>query len=270
MQYETLKKITITVPEKSIFTIKKIGKTKGYDGHCLRAYSYYPEKMPDIINTVESINSIKKKYPDLRQDSKEPTFALTYQGTWRTLVASGVLPALSKLIESAYHKLYEVADEWVHIRLLEACKTGYVTVAFGLRLRTPILKQTILGNKYTPYEASAEGRTAGNAMGQSYGMLNNRAANEFMDRVYKSKYKYDIKPIAQIHDAQYYLVRKKPEIIKWYNDNLIECMQWQELPELKHDKVKLGAEVMIFSPSWAKELKLVNNASIEQIKEVLL
>ena len=34
----------------------------GYDGHCLRAYSYFGTQMPDIINTVDSINSIKKKY----------------------------------------------------------------------------------------------------------------------------------------------------------------------------------------------------------------
>ena len=51
--------------------------TDGYDGHCLRAYSYFGTQMPDIINTVDSINSIKKKYPNLRSDSKAPTFLLT-------------------------------------------------------------------------------------------------------------------------------------------------------------------------------------------------
>ena len=49
----------------------------GYDGHCLRAYSYFGDQMPDIVDTLQSINSIKDKYPDLRSKSKAPTFLLT-------------------------------------------------------------------------------------------------------------------------------------------------------------------------------------------------
>ena len=50
--------------------------TDGYDGHCLRAYTYFGDRMPDIDPTsVESINSIEEKYPQERQDSKAPTFA---------------------------------------------------------------------------------------------------------------------------------------------------------------------------------------------------
>ena len=60
--------------------------TDGYDGHCLRAHSYYGSEMLDIIDTVESINSIAELYPDLRQESKVPTFLLTYQGTWHGMV----------------------------------------------------------------------------------------------------------------------------------------------------------------------------------------
>mgnify|MGYP003586880004 CR=1 FL=1 len=52
--------------------------TDGYDGHCLRAYTYFGHMMPDIDPTsVDSINSIKKKYSDLRDESKAPTFLLT-------------------------------------------------------------------------------------------------------------------------------------------------------------------------------------------------
>ena len=35
---------------------------------------------------VAQINSIADKYPDLRSKSKAPSFALTYQGTWLTLM----------------------------------------------------------------------------------------------------------------------------------------------------------------------------------------
>ena len=59
--------------------------TDHYDGHCLRAYSYYKDLMPDITkelelnpgNRVSIINSIKEKYKGIRQSSKAPTFALT-------------------------------------------------------------------------------------------------------------------------------------------------------------------------------------------------
>jgi hypothetical protein len=59
--------------------------TKGYDGHCYRSYYYWKDKMPDIENTLESINSIENKYPEIRQASKEPTFLLTYGGTYHGL-----------------------------------------------------------------------------------------------------------------------------------------------------------------------------------------
>ena len=222
--------------------------TDGYDGHSLRAYNYYSDLMPDIDpSSVESINSIDKKYKALRQASKAPTFALTYQGTWSTLVKNcGLDPDKAKEIEAKYHELYSVSDNWVQNKLQEASKTGYVQGAFGLKLRTPILKQCLLNKRSTPKEAQAEGRTAGNMLGQSYGLLNNRALIEFMDRVYKSKYKLDIKPIATVHDSIYTICKKDPEVIHWLNINLIECMEWQELEDIKHPEVKLGAELELY------------------------
>jgi len=195
----------------SALTTKDPNKLKvyidGYDGHCLRAYSYFGDQMPDILDTVESINSIEFKYPTYRQDSKGPTFALTYQGTWKTLVNNlGISEQEAKEIEANYHILYSASDIWVQEKLSAATTDGYVTVAFGLRVRTPILGQTILGSRTTPYAAQAEGRTAGNALGQSYGLLNNRAGIEFRKRLMRSPYRLDILPISQIHDAQYFLV----------------------------------------------------------------
>ncbi len=241
----------------------------GYDGHSLRAFTYFPKEMPDIINTVDSINSIKTKYPHLRQDSKAPTFALTYQGMWITLMNNlGWSEQKAKRIEKNYHDLYKVSDQWVQDRLKEASKDGYVTLAFGLRLRTPILAKVVFNTRSTPYQAKAEGRTAGNALGQSYGLLTNRAANEFMKRVRASKYKYDIKLCAMIHDAIYPLIRNKVNIIHWVNKNLTECMAWQDLPELQHDKVKIHAEMDLFHPDWSKSTELPNNATKAEIIQI--
>jgi DNA polymerase-1 len=119
-----------------------------------------------------------------------------------------------------------------------------------------------------PYEAAAEGRTAGNAMGQSYGLLNNRAAVDFMKKVRASKYRLDIKPVALIHDAIYPLIRDDAEVMEWANRELIKSMQWQELPEIQHDTVKLGAALDIFWPDWSNPITLPNNASQDTIRQM--
>lgn len=235
--------------------------TDGYDGHSLRAYSYFGEQMPDIADTVDSINSIAEKYPVLRQDSKAPTFALTYQGTWATLVSNcGFTERVARQIEKRYHDLYVISDQWVQAKLEQAAMDGYVTLAFGLRLRTPILAKTILGNSFTPKQAAAESRTAGNAVsGQSYGLLNSRAGVEFQERTFASEFIYDVKPSAHIHDAQYLMIRNRVDVVEWVNKNLVECVEWQELPEIQHDEVKLTGNLGIFYPAWHNEIELKHN-----------
>ncbi len=256
----------------SALTTRDINKLKvyldGYCGHCLRAYSYFPDECIGIENTVESINSIKKLYPELRQLSKIPTFLLTYAGTHHGIVNSlGWTLEKAKDIEEKYHILYKESDEYIQAKLLQASKDGYVDVAFGLRVRTPLLKQVVYG-KNMLYQAAAEGRTAGNAMGQSFCQLNNRASIEFMRKVWESEYRYDVKPISLIHDAQYYLVRDHVDVVHWVNKELIKSMQWQELPEIQHDQVKLGATMEIYWPAWNNKVTIPNGASKGVIMEI--
>jgi len=174
----------------------------------------------------------------------------------------------SQAIEKGYHDLYQVSDQYIQDRLHQAAKDGYVEVAFGLRVRTPLLKQVMFGSAKMPYEAAAEGRTAGNAMGQSYGLLNNRAAVDFMRKVWASKYRFDIKPVALIHDAIYLVVKDNIEIVEWANRELVLSMQWQELPEIQHDTVKLGSALDIFWPNWSNAITLDNNADKQTILEL--
>jgi DNA polymerase-1 len=268
--------ITVALEDRiSALTTKDPNKLKvytdGYCGHCLRSFSYFGDQMPDIIpDDVSSINSIAKAYPNLRQDSKAPTFLLTYGGTHYGLMYNcGFSETMAKQIESKYHQLYVVSDQWVEQKIEQACIDGYVTVAFGLRVRTPVLAKTTLNNKATPYEAKKEARTAGNALGQSWGLLNNRAAIEYRTRLMASEHRLNVLPIMQIHDAQYHLLKVDLELLKWHNDNLIECMEWQELPDIQHDQVKLGGELSVFYPTWADETKLPNKADLKTIKEIL-
>ena len=251
-------------------TIKQVKNTDGFDGHALRAVTYFRDQLPDIDpSDPKSVNKLKKDDHPLRQDSKAPTFLLTYGGTFHGLMNNlGWEMDKAKAIEKGYHDLYVVSDEYVQKRLQQASKDGYVDVAFGLRVRTPLLSQVLFNGPKMPYEAAAEGRTAGNAMGQSYGLLNNRAAVEFMKKVWASPYRLDIMPVALIHDAIYILVRDRIDVVDWANRELIKSMQWQELPEIQHPTVKLGAALDIFWPSWAKATTIPNDADQETIIKI--
>lgn len=218
------------------------------------------------VHDVARINSIQKLYKPERQESKTPTFALTYQGTYITLMAKcGFTMEVAKTIEERYHQLYRESDEWVAEKLNQASRTGYITAAFGLRVRTPLLHQVIRGTSKTPHEAEAEGRTAGNALGQSWCLLNSRASVEFMRKVRASKHRLDIRPSAQIHDAQYHMIRDDIGVLRWYNHHLVEAVEWQDHPDIYHEIVKLGGSVSIFFPSWAHEVEIENGADEDAI-----
>lgn len=173
------------------------------------------------------------------------------------------------MVEDRFKKLYKVSIDWVQNKLDQASKDGHITAAFGLRVRTPLLKQVIRGTSKTPYEAEAEGRSAGNALGQSWCLLNNRAGAEFMGVVRESKQRLNIRPCAHIHDAQYMLIRDDIESVMFANEHLVKAVQWQEHPDIAHDEVKLGGELSIFYPTWEKEIGIPIGASEEVIRECI-
>ncbi len=247
--------------------------TDGYDGHCLRAYAYFGDKMPDIDPTsVDSINSIAKLYKPERAESKAPTFALTYQGTYITLMVNcGFSEEKAKDVEAKYHILYKHSDDWIADKLNEASRVGYVTTAFGLRVRTPLLHQVVRGNRKTPFEAEAEGRTAGNAMGQGWCLLNSRAWSEFMGVHVRPHpvMRKNIRPCAQIHDAGYALVKDDMPTVLFMNKHLVDAVNWQDHDDIRHDEVGLGGEVSLFYPTWADEMVIPNGATEEEIRELI-
>ena len=174
----------------------------------------------------------------------------------------------AQMVEQRFKKLYHVSISYVADKIQQAAKDGYVTGAFGLRVRTPILKKTILKTRSTPKEAEAEARTAGNALGQSYCLLNSRASNEFLGKVRKSQYRLDIRPSAHIHDAQYFMIPESLAIIMYMNKHLVKAVEWQDDPVIYHSEVKLGGELSIFTPSWAWEMELPNGATEEEFHDL--
>ena len=218
----------------------------------------------------EQVDIIKTEFGEVRQTSKSVTFALQYFGTYKTLMTnSGFSESEAKGVVANYHKLYTASTQYKEQRLKRASYDGFITAAFGLRLRTPLLKQVIRGTRKTPHEAEAEGRTAGNALGQSWCLLNSRAGSEFMGKVRNSKFRLVIKPCAQIHDAQYFLIKDDIEAIMYANEHVVKACEWQNHPDIWHPDVKLGGEFSIFYPTWDKEMGIPNNASADQIYQAV-
>ena len=180
----------------------------------------------------------------------------------------GFTKAEAKSIEARYHMLYTVSDNWVYDMIEKAKIDGYITMAFGARIRTPLLAKTVGNDTKTPYAAKKEALSAGNAATQSYCVLTLRAMNEFRKRVWASPYKYDIFLSATIHDAIYALWRDSAIITKWVNDNMIECMAWNELPELQHETVKITSGLEIYWPTWNDPIDIPNHATIGEIKNI--
>ena len=243
--------------------------TDGYDGHSLRAQTYFADQMPDIDPTdVDSINSIQNKYPELRRRSKGPTFALQYMGTAYTLHKRTGFPMnQATKIEKAFHELYKVSKEFNKKNTQFMEEHGYVECAFGLKLRTPIISQCILGNSRTPHEADKEARSANNAITQSWGMLLNRAMNATNRRIEEAGHSQDILPCNMIHDAGYFIVRNDPHYIKFLNDILIEEMEWNDHKVIKSVDVPMKATLEI-GKSWDTLVPLNNNATLKEIYEL--
>ncbi len=188
----------------------------------------------------------------------------TYQGTWKTLVKNcGFSIDAAKRIEQGYHSLYRVSGLRLNEKLALASKQGYLDVAFGLRVRAPLLHKYGLSLSHS----QAEGRTIGNAWGQAHGLLNTRAGTAFLKRVRSEN--QPVYPCAQIHDAQYFIAKKEPELIHWVNKHLTDEMRWQELDEIRHPDVGLSGELDVFRFSWAKGHTLKNNASLSDVQKVL-
>ena len=229
----------------------------GYDGHSLRAHAFFPEELEEAglgdidPDNPDSINRIVDEASMIRQNAKPVSFLKQYGGgagkIQKVLKCS---KARANEISDAYDNLYKVTLQFNAKNNDFARANGYIDCAFGLRLKTPRIKAR------DNAVSSAEERSSNNAKTQSWGMLMNRANNEYDDRIERDGMSHDVLPINTIHDAAYGLVRATPEAVAWVNKNLIECMEWQNHPDLVSE-IKLGAELDI-GPSWDKQYTLPN------------
>ena len=221
--------------------------------------------------TREVYQNIKEDYKDARQGVKSPYFLLNYKGTYHGLMKKfGYSEAKAKFIERSHLTLYKVYYAYVDSKLDQAETTGFVRLAFGLKLRTPTIKAGVLGGA-DKSDVEQEGRSAGNALFQSYGMLTLRAFSTFMREVWSHKdYSTTIFPIITIYDSIYLDIPNDLECLDWVNRHLITAMEnISGCPELEHPEVKLGAELEVCISSWAETITLPNNSSKEEIYQLL-
>ena len=245
---------------------------KGIDGHSLNAYGYFKDEFEKRglkydVTDPDSINKLKDEAKDLRQESKSYTFGLNYGQEAPGMAKKQGIP-IEKAIDivNGYKDLYKELVEWNETNKKFMQKNGYVEGCWGHKVNTPLIKMSLINSALTPTQVKAEFRSANNAITQSYGMLTTIAGYRFQDALFKSKYRYKVLLINQIHDAIYLLMKNEPEVIEWVNNTLISIMGIMDEPKLIDAPVKLESELDI-GVSWDKQITLKNNMNQEEIKE---
>jgi hypothetical protein len=194
-------------------------------------------------------NLVKDNYGSIRQDSKGKTFKLSYGG-YPDADKGGVIT--QELFDNYHNILYPGITNYRENYVLPfAQQNGYIHLGLGCRLYS--------NNSYNHI------RTLHNATIQFWSILTLIAINEFNHRIREAQLEDAIEVQSTIYDSIYNNVVKDPEVIQWVNNNLIELMTVQYLEE---EIVHNEAEGEI-GPNWAEMHKIPNNASIDEIKEML-
>ena len=176
----------------------------------------------------------------------------------------------AKFIEKSHKTLFKEYYQYISDRLDEAQVTGFVRLAYGLKLRTPVIKAGIKGGA-SKQAIEQERRSAGNALFQSYGLMTMRAFSKFMEMVRNHKeYYYQVRPIITIYDSIYLDIPNDIDCLHWCNENLIKCMRdITGCPELSHPIISLESDLEVFYPSWSDPISLSNGLSKQEILDKL-
>ena len=237
----------------------------GLDLHCLNAASFFKEDVEKVLGrpveqTLEFnqyFNEYRKSNKDadkLRSAAKSPNYLLEYGGYPKKLSKDlGCSIATAQAIFDVFH--YETflgttvyREEYV---LPTAQEQGYLHLGLGAIIRTSDIKKDI--------------RTVTNAGYQFWSILTLIALYNVKERIKQAGYQNDIFIYSTIHDSITAYIREDAEIIKWYNDNLIDCMV---VDFLHNQEVKLQANLDI-GRVYNKCTELPNNASLDVIKQQL-
>jgi DNA polymerase I-like protein with 3'-5' exonuclease and polymerase domains len=235
------------------------------DGHSVNAIGYFADKIKDLMELVgdtatDATNFYKlvsdgvKWAEDLRQWGKGPTFGLAYGAFPPKIAATLKIPIEeAQVIFDNYHQvLYPGITEYRETYVLPvAKKDGEIHLGLGFTLKTD--------------DASNDIRSLANATCQFWSILTALAISKMHILIDEMGYQDDVKTISTIYDSIYYEVRDDPKIIKWVNDNLIKTMV---VDFMEDQTIKNEADSDI-GYNWSDMVTIPNNASVEEIKEVL-
>lgn len=106
--------------------------SKGLDSHSVNAKIFFKEELKDI-----DVKDVKKLRPDLRQAAKAPFFALSYGGSYSTLMSSlGISEEEAKKIVANYEEGYKATMEFAKRGEAFVKNNGYIIInpTYGHRL----------------------------------------------------------------------------------------------------------------------------------------
>lgn len=234
---------------------------EGLDGHSLNACGYFPEAIAEVMGpNTDNVAYVKEfyrladevKHPvikKLRSDSKPPTFKLAYGG-YPDAEKGGVIT--QEIFDNYHNVLYPgITDYRENYVLKTTNENGYIHLGLGCRIYSD--------------DPGGDIRTLNNATCQFWSVLTLIAVNEMNYRIARDGLEAKIQACSTIYDSIYFYVENDAETIKWLNDNAVEalCVDY-----LEDQVVKNEAEGEI-GPNWADLHKVLNNASVADIEEVL-
>jgi len=234
---------------------------EGLDGHSLNACGYFPEEIAKVMgpntNNVEYVKEFYHRADDLkdpilgaiRSRSKAPTFKLAYGG-FPDVHKGGVIT--QEIFDNYHNVLYPGITEYrEHYVLPTTIEQGYIHLGLGCRMYSD--------------DPSGDIRTINNATSQFWSILTLIAICEMYHRIDEAGLSDKIQICSTIYDSIYFYVENDAETIKWLNDNAVEaiCVDYLEDQVVKNEA---AGEIGV---NWADLYKVNNNASVEDIEEVL-
>jgi hypothetical protein len=237
-----------------------VQKDKTLDAHCYNAMGYFTQEIEDIIGSdggfADKVRRFKigvadknKQLIGIRQKSKPITFKLAYLG-YPDAHKGGVIT--QEIFDNYHNVLYPDVRAYLenYVKPITNQK-GYLHLGLGCRLYSD--------------DVEADFRTLFNATFQFWSILTLIAVNELNYRIKKAGLQDEIILCSTIYDSIYTYISPDSEVIKWYNDNVVQIGKKDFIP---NQQVLNSLECGI-GRNWSEEIAIPPNASIIQIEEIL-
>ena len=235
------------------------------DGHSLAAVYYFGQRVFDLVGDISNPKEASKKLAGLvdakngtakqiRTDAKPANFSLAY-GAFPPKVAQTIrctLEEAENFFNMYHNELYPGVTDYRENYVLQTVKQhGYIHLGLGCRMYAS--------------DAEASIRTLTNGTIQFWSILTLIAVNELNHRIRQERLEQEIQITSTIYDSIYTQALADPEVLQWLNNNMIEVLT---VPYLEDQIIPNEADGEI-GLNWADLYKIPNNASVEQIREVL-